>query len=56
MAGKTFHGIDLFGRFMKLIDNISERTTARSEHTISHVGSKLGVWFGKVSGNLIGKG
>ncbi|MGN1197242.1 MAG: hypothetical protein ACI4TA_06545 [Acetatifactor sp.] len=40
---------------MKLVYDISEKTAAGCEHAISHVSSELDVWFGKMSGNLIGK-
>lgn len=55
MYGKPFHRIDLFGRFMKLVYDISKKTAAIGKNTIGHVGSELAIWFGKMSGNFSGK-
>ena len=53
MPCKPFYGIDLFRRFMKLINDIRKKTAAGSEHTISHVSSELSIRFGQVSGNFV---
>ena len=55
MPGKPFYGIDLFGRFMKLVYHICEKTAAGGKHAIGHVGRELDIQFGKLSGNLFGK-
>ena len=55
MSGKPFYRIDLFGRFMKLVYDISKKTAAGGKNTIGHVGSELAIWFGKMPGNFFGK-
>lgn len=47
MSGKTLNGINLFGTFMKLIDNVSQKAAARGKHTIKHICRKLPVRFWK---------
>jgi hypothetical protein len=53
VAGKTFHGIHLFGILVKLVNNVSEDAAAGGKDAVSHVGSKLPVRLFKVSGNFV---
>lgn len=48
MPGKTLHGIDFPGSFVKPVCNIGEKAAAGSEHAISHVGGELLFRFGKI--------
>ena len=50
MPGKSFHRINLFGRFMKLVYDISKKTAAGGRHPIGLVSGELDIHLGKVSG------
>ena len=55
MSGKTIYNIYLFGIFMKLIHNISQKTASGSKHTVSHISSEFAFRFRKSFGNFICK-
>lgn len=53
MSGKTYYRIDLFGIFMKLVNDICQKAAFRSKHAVGHISSELFVWFGKIFLNFI---
>ena len=55
MSGKTVYNIYLFGIFMKLVSNISQKTASGRKHTISHISSKFAFGFRKPFRNFICK-
>lgn len=55
VPGETLYRIDLFRIFMKLVNNVCQKTALRGEHAVGHIGCKLSVGFRKMFGNFFEK-
>ena len=55
ISGQRVNNIDFIGRFMELIDNISQQAASGSEHAVNDISDKVTIRFREMFGNLIRK-